>query len=282
MPGLSVLVPVYNEQESILLILEQLHRILTTSNLQFEVIIINDGSTDLSASRLRGSIYPHIYIEHALNKGYGAALKTGLKAANYPIIVILDGDETYPLERIPDFYKLMGNYKMVVGERNFKILPYWQKLGRSIVNWYAGLLAGERIPDLNSGFRMFYRDEAKKNIPYLPDGFSFTSTITMIYFLQNHPVHYFPIDYRLRNGTSKMNPVRNLFHFLLLITRISTKLRPAKILVPTGFTFFIIGIVLVLFANKPWSGLTPGFLLLGTGIVFTIFGSKSSWLSKHE
>ena len=238
LPTFSVVIPVYNEEEIIVATVEHLHQIL--QSYQYEIIVVNDGSTD-STSQVLSSVTEITLIEHNHNRGYGAALKTGIRQAQYPLIVITDADGTYPNERIPDLLQLAKRADMVVGARTGKNVTY--STLRKIPKWFlvrfAQWVTKTRIPDLNSGLRVFDRDILVKFIPVLPNTFSFTTTITIAMLTNNYIVHYEPIDYFHRVGKSKIKPIRDTLRFVQLILRMGVYFAPLRIFLPVAGLFSI-------------------------------------------
>ena len=108
---LSVLVPAYNEEHSIQKTVEAIAA-QRSHFADLEIVVINDGSKDQTGAIAK--TLPVSYIEHPRNRGYGAALKTGLRAAQHDYILIVDADGTYPLEDIPRLAEHAGEYGMVV------------------------------------------------------------------------------------------------------------------------------------------------------------------------
>lgn len=189
-------------------------------------------------------------IEHNRNRGYGAALKTGIRQAQYPLIVITDADGTYPNERIPDLLTLAARADMVVGSRTGKNVTYSNL--RKIPKWFlvrfAQWVTKTKIPDLNSGLRVFQRDVLVKFIPVLPNTFSFTTTITIAMLTNNYIVHYEPIDYFHRVGKSKIKPIRDTLRFVQLILRMGVYFAPLRIFLPVAGLFFT-GFLVTLFQD---------------------------------
>lgn len=236
----SLVIPAYNEENGIAGTLDQLHAQLSSIGCEYEIIVVDDGSTDRTGAILATRDDVRI-IEHQQNRGYGAALKTGIRHARYPLIVITDSDGTYPNERIPDLVALAADADMVVGSRNGMNVEY--PLVRKIPKWFlvrfASWMAHTRIPDLNSGLRVFHKSVAERFLNILPNGFSFTTTITLAMLTNGYAVHYEPIDYRDRIGRSKVKPIRDTLRFIQLILRTGMYFAPLRVFLPVAGVFFL-------------------------------------------
>jgi glycosyltransferase involved in cell wall biosynthesis len=248
-PDFSLILPLYNEEKSLGATLEHLQSILKSVPCQSEIIVVNDGSTDHTGKILQQ--YPTIQvIHHGINRGYGAALKTGIRYAKYSIIAITDGDGTYPNERIPDLVKLANQADMVVGARIGANVRYSRI--RKIPKWFlvrfAQWVTKYRIPDLNSGMRVFRKPVVERFLTILPDTFSFTTTITIAMLTNNYIVHYEPIDYYHRVGKSKIKPIRDTLGFIQLILRMGVYFAPMRIFFPVASLFFA-GFLISLFQD---------------------------------
>ncbi len=239
-PAFSLVLPVYNEEEAIAFTLDYLQETLESANCQYEIVAVNDGSTDGTGEILRTRSDIKL-IEHRRNRGYGAALKTGIRHAKYPLIVITDADGTYPNERIPELVRLAERADMVVGARigaNVKY-PIIRKIPKWFLVRFAQWVAKSPIPDLNSGLRVFRKSVVEKFLKILPDTFSFTTTITLAMLTNNYIVHYEPIDYRYRVGKSKIKPIRDTLRFVQLILRTGVYFAPLRIFLPLATVFFL-------------------------------------------
>ena len=166
----SIVIPIYNEQDAVIQTIEQICSIMEDTDFQYEIVLVDDGSTDQTADNLDGFIgdkYNNIkLIHHEWNQGYGAALKTGIKSSVNEIIVITDADGTYPNNDIPELLSHIDQYDMVVGARtgrNVKI-PLVRKPAKWMINKLANYLSGYKIPDLNSGLRVMKKDLVEKYI----------------------------------------------------------------------------------------------------------------------
>ena len=213
-----------------------------------EVLVVNDGSSDATGAKLEQlkQKYDALRtIEHPKNRGYGAALKTGFQAARHDVVVITDADGTYPEDRIVDLLACIDEgAEMAIGSRtgaNVNI-PLIRRPAKAALRKLASFLAGTHIPDLNSGLRAFRREFVLRYRTILPEGFSFTTTITLAGLTNGHRVEYIKIDYAPRKGSSKIRPIRDTLGFTALIVRTVLYFNPLKVFYPAasilGLMFF--------------------------------------------
>ncbi|MDA0747639.1 MAG: glycosyltransferase family 2 protein [bacterium] len=239
---ISIVIPAYNEENAIASTIHQVRDTLAQTTHDYELIIVDDGSEDNTGERARKE--GARVISHDSNRGYGASLKTGIRAAKGDWIVITDADGTYPNERIPDLLKYAGENEMVVGARTGGAAKI--PLIRRPVKWFlaklANYLAETRIPDYNSGLRVFRKDLAEQFFRILPSGFSFTTTITLASFSQGYRVKYIPIAYHTRTGKSKIKPIRDTYNFFMLIIRTVLYFNPLRVFMPAGFILLVLGL----------------------------------------
>ncbi|HOP31209.1 MAG TPA: glycosyltransferase family 2 protein [Spirochaetota bacterium] len=256
--GLTLVVPVYNEIgaiENSIIHLKEIKK--NCKDFNFEIIIVNDGSTDGTETILKGITKDKDLkvVHHPKNRGYGAALKTGIKASQYPYIAITDADATYPDERIPEFFRdvVENDLDMLVGARTGESvkIPLIRKPPKWVINQLANFMTGTKIPDLNSGLRIMKKEVVERFIHFLPDGFSFTSTITISMLAKGYQVKYVPINYHQRKGKSKIRPFYDTLNFVKLIIRTVMFFDPLKVFLPIslplligGFIFIIVQLVL--------------------------------------
>jgi glycosyltransferase involved in cell wall biosynthesis len=246
--GLSIVIPAYNEENGIGPVLEELSATLDSLDLSMpvEVIIVNDGSDDATAE----AIEPHIggrirLLNHSQNRGYGASLKTGIRRAEYPWILITDADGTYPNEFIPDVLAHRDINEMVVGARTGEKahIPLIRRPPKWALRKLASTLSNQNIPDLNSGFRLMKKDIVEKYFNILPNGFSFTTTITLAMFSAGYGVRYVPINYNRREGKSKIRPIADTLNFVKLIVRTIIYFDPLRVFIPVAFAFFLASVL---------------------------------------
>ena len=175
---------------------------------------------------------------HEINRGYGAALKTGIQASRYGHVAIVDADGTYEEKDLPKLIEHMGTHDMVVGARTGKDakIPLIRRPAKWILNILANFLTETRIPDLNSGFRIFNKAVAKRFFNILPSSFSFTSTLTIALLTNGYSIKYVPSGYKTRKGKSKIRPIHDTVNFFSLIVRTALYFAPLKIFIPLSLS----------------------------------------------
>ena len=229
-PGVSIIVPCYNEEATIAATLVDLRRVMDASDIVYELIVIDDGSTDRTAEAMDGVGDAVRVLHNKVNRGYGATLKRGIRHARMPLICIIDSDGTYPAEVIPTLVGQAcdGDTDMVVAARKGTnvAIPLIRRPAKWVLGRLANFVTGERIDDMNSGLRVFPRSVAEQMMDVLPDGFSFTTTITLAMLTNGYTVAYRPIDYFARVGKSKIRPIRDTLVFLELISRMALYFAP--------------------------------------------------------
>ena len=205
---ISIIIPAFNEIDAIGPCVADVRSHLNSHDLACaQIVVVDDGSSDGTgdAARAAGADV----LRNSTNLGYGRSIKTALSNAAYDTVLIMDGDLTYPAREISS---LLAAYKngcdMIVGQRtgpNFRNLS----LSRLILRLIAELVTGRSIPDVNSGMRIFDRRDANPFLDHLCDSFSFTTSMTLIYFMSGKRVAYQPIEYRKRLGKSKVRFFRD-------------------------------------------------------------------------
>jgi len=238
----SIIIPCYNEEKAIEVTIKDVRKHL--EGLPYELIIVNDGSSDETLNILQQIMTTDLELRvesHDINRGYGAALKTGIRRAKGDYIGITDADCTYPNERLPELMLQAKKTDMVVGSRTADdvVYPLIRKIPKVFLRRYASWIAGKNIPDINSGLRVFKKSLALKYLTILPDGFSFTTTITLVLLTNHYQVIYEPIGYTSRVGQSKIKPIRDTIKFVELILRTGMYFAPLKVLMPFVYFLFI-------------------------------------------
>lgn len=239
--AISLVMPAYDEAAGIESGIAEARAALAGIPGDHEILIVDDGSTDQTAELAERS--GARVIRHPRNRGYGASLKTAIAAARHDTIVMTDADGTYPLSRLPEMLARAEDYDMVVGARTGDdvAIPFARRWPKWVLRQLASYLAGQKIPDLNSGLRVLRRRDVQRFEHILPPGFSFTTTITLAFLCSDLLVDYLPIDYRKRVGQSKIRPTHAL-EFLVLILRTIVYFNPLRVFLPAGAVFFLGGI----------------------------------------
>lgn len=284
----SIIVPVYNEAAGIEQSLTQLQEKLVASGISYELIVVEDGSTDgtgecLDSLELRDATK----LYHEENRGYGAALKTGIRAARYDVVVITDADGTYPVEAVTEILETMEttNADMVVGARTLgqANIPLVRRPAKWFITSLASYLAKTKIPDLNSGLRAMRKSVLNEYIRLLPDGFSFTSTITLAMLTNSHRVKYVPIDYFRRKGRSKIRPVYDTLNFVQLIVRMVLYFDPLRVFLPVSGSMILLGAFMVFFQVVLFQNITSAsIIVVVTGIQLLAIGMLADLIDKRS
>ncbi len=275
----SVVIPAYNEEGGVGPQVKSIRQVLRSHGITHEIIVVDDGSHDSTAEEaVRAGAR---VLRHLKNRGYGASLKTGIMAATYDVIAITDADGTYPADQIPAMLSRLTTADMVVGARTGEQvnIPWVRKPGKLMLGWLANRIAGQHIPDLNSGLRLFWRDCATQYFPVLSNKFSFTTTITLALMADDYHVVYHPVNYYQRIGKSKIVP-RHFLDFTILVIRMAMLFQPLKVFVPLvctsglmglGKVAFDIGAAVVRHDGFSWAILSDP--LLSTSALLLLMGS---------
>ena len=242
MAGISLIVPAYNEERNIRKTIEDIKKSIKNSKHNFEIIVVDDGSTDRTA-KLLSSIKGIRVLGHSANRGYGASLKAGIKNSKADYIMIIDADGTYPASSIPELARDADKHDMVVGARTGESvkIPFFRRPAKWFLKHFAQYLTKAKIPDLNSGLRIFKREIALRFMNLFPDGFSFTTTLTIACLTNDCSIKYAPINYYERKGKSKIHPIKDSIGFTNLIFRLAIFFKPLSVFIPISLVLFIAG-----------------------------------------
>jgi len=274
---LSIIIPAKNEEEGLKLLIPSLKEALQP----FEIIIVNDGSTD-GTERIC-SLHNLKEVKHSYSKGNGAAIKSGARMAKGDVFLFMDGDGQH---RPEDVIKLVETYSnenhdMIVGARGQESQASIARLfGNGLYNRVATYMTGHKIDDLTSGLRIVDAKKFKQFLYLLPNGFSYPTTCTMAFFKAGYSVKYLPIVAPKRVGTSHLNIVRDGGRFFLIIFKIGTLYSPLKLFFPTSLFFFILGVLYYVYTYMADGRFTNmGMLLFTTSILIFLLGLISEQIT---
>lgn len=247
MPSVSIVIPAYNEQKGIGPTLSSIQEVMDGHDWDYEIIVVDDGSTDGTAAEVRQHRHGRL-IQHHTNRGYGSALKTGIRQAAHEWVGIIDADGTYPAQALPLLLAELDDFDMVVGARTSAELPALRRPAKWCLARLAEYLAETKIPDLNSGLRVFRKDLALGYFNILPSAFSFTITITIAFLSDHYLVKFVPIPYEGRKGKSKIRPIHDTVNFIQLILRTVMYFNPLKVLLPVSFVLLLLAVLIGLYS----------------------------------
>lgn len=257
MPTLTIVIPAYNEGEAIGDLLEQVRR--GCADIATEIIVVDDGSSDNTGEAARQTGVR--VIRHPRNRGYGAALKTGIRAATTDFVLTMDADGQHRVEDALALWQGHRDMDMVVGQRTALIhSPLWRMPGKWVLGRMANYIVRQKIPDLNSGLRLMRRDIVMKYMHLCPDGFSFSTTMTLALFTQGYTVDYVPIEVQKRAGKSTVS-VSTGFQTLMLILRLAALFAPLRVFLPASFFAGGVGLMWGIPYALAGNGISTGSML---------------------
>lgn len=272
----SVVIPAYNEELGLGKILEAVRAVG-----DYEIIVVDDGSDDRTAEIAEAQGARVIRLRR--NRGYGAALKVGIRAAQGEIIVTLDADGQHDPADIPRLLDFLDEFDIVTGARNQdSYVPWLRRPGKFILRWVANYLAGMRIPDLNCGLRAFRRDTVMQFFHILPDGFSFSTTLVLAMLKDGYEVCFVPVVTHKRVGRSEVKQIQDGMSTVLLIIRTIALFDPLKVFLPASIVQFVLAAGYTLLALTVYRSvhIPSGALLLFVASVVTfLFGILADQVS---
>ena len=239
---LTIIIPAYNEEQNIQDIIERIEEIMLSRTIEFEVLVVNDGSSDKTrdAAEMSGARV----VNHAYNMGNGAAVKSGIRAAKGETILLMDADGQHPPEYIPEMLDALGEYDIVVGARSTKSHAGIHRLvANKIYSALASYVTKFKILDLTSGFRATRRKTVLPFLYMLPNTFSYPTTMTMAYLRSGWSLKYIPIEAppRAKGTKSKIRLLSDGARFFLIITKIATIFSPFRVFLPLSASLFTLG-----------------------------------------
>jgi len=277
----SIVLPVYNEVGHIEEELARIRESMDRSNLSYEIIVIDDGSTDGTGDLLEGMSGIRL-MRFAQNRGSGSSRKYGTLSAKGEVVVWSDVDMTYPNDKIPELVAELDGWDQVVGARTSEegTIKLLRRPAKWLIRKLASYLTGVKIPDLNSGFRAMRREVAEQFVYLLPRGFSCVTTITMAFLSNGYSVKYVPIEYAPRSGNSKFHWWRDTRLYLLQVMRMVLLYSPLKVFMPPAVFLGLVGIGKLMFdlVQKDFRVATNTLVVLGVAIALATLGMLADLL----
>jgi len=268
-PEVSILIPAYNEAQVIGDVVTKIKTLYP----DFEIIVINDGSTDDTGAVARAA--GALVYSHPRNIGNGAAVKSGIRFASGKILVFMDGDGQHEPKEIATLLKYIPEFEMVVGARPKGYQASWGRgLANKIYNWLASYVAKFPVQDLTSGFRAVKSEIARNFLYLLPNTYSYPTTLTLGVLRSGRSLKYVPIKTENRKlGKSKIKVFRDGILFFLIIAKICTLYSPFRIFLPISVLMFLLGLSYYLYTFIVWGRFTNmSALLFTTSILIFMMG----------
>jgi len=271
----SIVLPVFNEAGHLDDEIERIHKTMDDSRYSYEILVVDDGSTDGSGERLL-KIEGIRLLQFGTNRGSGSARKYGTQAAIGRIVVWTDVDMTYPNDTIPELLDQMDGFDQVVGARTSEegTIKLVRKPAKWLIRRLASYLTGVRIPDLNSGFRAFRRDVALPFLHLLPRGFSCVTTLTMSFLSNGYSIKYIPIEYAVRAGESKFHWWKDTKRYLLQVVRMTLMWEPMRVFGPPAAILGVLGVGKLIYdlIDKDFRVATNTIVILGVAFALALIG----------
>lgn len=232
--SITIIIPALNEEEAIGDVVRRLIGAFDGA----EIIVVNDGSTDNTAERAKAE--GALVTNHEWQLGYGSALKTGVRSSTREYVLFCDGDGQHSVDDVRKLIQECNGYDMVVGARTAEShTPFLRRPGKFILKCFANFLAGVKIPDLNSGLRIFKRDTLMRYLHLMPSGFSFSTTSTFAMLKSQRRIKFIPITAGKRIGKSTVRQWRHGPVTLMLMVRLTVLFEPLKVFLSVALALFI-------------------------------------------
>jgi len=243
-PPLSVVVPAFNEEGGVADVVRSIAGVLESSGYEkdaFEILVVDDGSTDATAARAESA--GARVLRHPHNMGYGKSLLTGFAQTRFDWILMIDADGTYAAADIPKLLEFAPAFDMVIGARQGTLFwgGLWESFRRKIYLRMAGFVAGQKLPDANSGIRLLRKNAVERSMPILCYGYSLSTTMTLSFLQAGRFVKFVPVSYRVRKGKSKVRLLRDVPRTLQIMTQVILYYNPLKFVVFLCLVPFSVG-----------------------------------------
>jgi glycosyltransferase involved in cell wall biosynthesis len=277
----SIVLPAYFEEKVIGSVIASIHEVMQESEIDYEVVVVDDGSTDRTSDEAHAA--GARVIRHAYNLGNGAAVKTGIRHARGDVVILMDADGQHDPEDILRLLVDIPTHAMVVGARTRDSeTAAYRDLANFIYNRFASYICGRKIDDLTSGFRAIRTPLVRQFLYLLPNTFSYPTTITLALLRAGHCVSYVPIKASKRVGHSKIKPLKDGPRFLVIMLRIASLFSPLKVFLPVSLITIGLGIFwyfYYFFTVGP--RIPPAVVIMAiSGVLFLLMGLISEQIAQ--
>lgn len=280
---LTVVVPVYNEAESLPHFLPEL--VQTCREKGWLLILVNDGSRDETAQVLtRYESDPIVQVlHHKVNRGYGGALKTGLSSVKTRYVVTMDGDGQHKTSDVEAIYRfaLKSDADMLIGSRSeMEHVNWYREFGKWIIRNFTRILVPLPVYDLNSGFKLYRTELVAQYLHLCPDAMAFSDVITLLFLNQGHLVLEFPISVRKRIAGSSSIGTHTAFQTIIEILNLAMLVNPLRIFLPLSILCTTVGLLWGIPIVLAGRGVSVGSMLaVVLGAFFFFLGLIASQLA---
>ncbi len=281
---LTIIVPVYNELELLPSVAPQIIEYSLAHG--WYVIFVDDGSRDGSGKYLDSiSNSPAVRVfYHKVNRGYGGALKTGILNSTTPYCITIDADGQHSLDDVERVFRfaLEKDADMVVGNRGIHgDVNAYRAIGKRLIRLFTRLLMSLPIQDLNSGFKLYRTDLAKKYQRVCPNSMSFSDVITLVFIKQANLIIEHPITVNPRQAGKSVINTYTAFETTLEILNIILMFNPLRIFLPISAFFVFIGLAWGTYVQLVVGrGVSVGAMLaIVTGLIFFVLGLLANQVS---
>ena len=245
--------------------------LLAVAEPEWEIIVVDDGSSDDTADRAQAEgvrVFRHPY-----NKGNGAAVKTGLRAATGEVVCLMDADGQHDPTQIAALLEALDTYDLVIGARldGGAAGGIFRRIGNAFYNRLATYLSNQKVLDLTSGFRGAWRDKMLEFLPLFPNGFSYPTTSTLAFIKAGYNVGFVPIQASKRVGKSKIRLFQDGTKFVVIALRMIVLFSPMRVFLPASLLMFASGAAYGIYTVVTETDVTDLTVLLVTMSVITFF-----------
>lgn len=279
------MIPVYNEAQSLTTLTPAVLQLCQKHN--WQVIFVNDGSSDRSGEILESLTRTSeiaLVVHHKINRGYGGALKSGIRRVRTPYVLTIDADGQHPLDHIEEVlhFALAHDADLVIGRRNPQaVQDSYRAIGKKLIYWFTRFLMPLQIHDLNSGFKLYRTTLAQAFSSLCPNSMAFSDVITLVFLHQRCLVMEYPIQtLPRRSGKSTINTytaletVIEIFNIILLFN-------PLRVFLPLSIFFILTGLGwgtgVYLVVGRGMS--VAAMLAIVTGLIFIVIGLLANQIS---